>query len=79
MDATDEVKPEHIRKWIDSEEEENNQFLTDDNIIEEVMAVEKDDVEKGWEAITIQSLILLQIPLLQPLHGQKNTNIIILK
>jgi len=33
MDITD-----YIRKWIDGEEEENNQFLTDDDIIEEVIS-----------------------------------------
>lgn len=43
MDTTDELKINYMGKWIDGEEEENNEFLTDDDIIEEVMAEEKDN------------------------------------
>lgn len=42
MDTTDVLKTDDVRKWIDGEEEENNQSLTDDDIVEEVMAEEKD-------------------------------------
>ncbi|XP_050545073.1 jerky protein homolog-like [Daktulosphaira vitifoliae] len=38
-----QLKTDDIRRWIDGEEEENNQFLTDDDIVEEVMAEEKDN------------------------------------
>jgi hypothetical protein len=38
MNTTDDIK-----KWIDGEEEEINQFLTDDAIIEKVKAEKKDD------------------------------------
>ncbi|KAL4142187.1 hypothetical protein QTP88_004696 [Uroleucon formosanum] len=37
------TKTDDIRKWIEGDEEENNQFFTDNNIIEEVMAKEKDN------------------------------------
>jgi len=43
MDTTDDLKTDDIRKWIDGEEEEINQFLTDDEIIEEVTVEKKDD------------------------------------
>lgn len=55
MDTSDD-----IRKCIDGEAEENNQFLTDDDIIEEVMAVEKPDDEngvgKGEDVVTVQRI-----------------------
>lgn len=38
MDTTDGLKTGDTWRWIDGEEEENNQFLTDNDIIEEVMA-----------------------------------------
>jgi len=55
MDTTDELKTDDIRKWIEGEEEKNNQFLTDYDKIEEVMAEEKDNDgnydDKGGEII----------------------------
>lgn len=48
---------EHVKKWMEDGTEENNQFLTDDNIIEGVMVREKDDYDndgnKGGEAVAL--------------------------
>jgi hypothetical protein len=58
MDTTDELKIDGIKNWIDGEKEEINQFLTDDKIIQEVTAEEKDDGNydnKGGE-VAVQTI-----------------------
>lgn len=48
---------EHVKKWMVDGTEENNQFLTDDDLIEGVMVKEKDDDDsngnKGREAVAL--------------------------
>uniref|UniRef100_A0A2H8TNS6 Jerky-like n=1 Tax=Melanaphis sacchari TaxID=742174 RepID=A0A2H8TNS6_9HEMI len=57
--TTDELKADDIRKWIDGEEEEKNQFLTNDDIIEEVMAKERDNdgnYDDKEEEVAVQTI-----------------------
>lgn len=60
MDTTNKLKIDVIKKWIDSKDEGNSQFLTDDDIIQVVMTEEKNDGgnddDKRGEAVTVQNL-----------------------